>query len=306
VACVFAEDVTIVTIPLTFDWLTLAWLSTRLSVWWRSARVSPRLLPLLLSLGVFSGCVPVTRFEEAQSAAQVALDGQRRAEQQIAQLQAENQQLRAQTQQGLRALEEREQALSQAELDSSTQGKQQKEAEGMVEQLRGELARVGGHLQTFHDDQQKLEAALALEATRGRALAGLARDLALALADPLATGQYSLDTEPGAVTLRVPREKVLAEDGSVKPEAEALLKAASRILQLHKEAKLGVQDSSAPGDAIAVERLVKALGEHAILPDRFQPVVADQTAATPPVGAAAPAPAPSPESAQIVLGFSVP
>jgi len=301
VACAFAEDETNVTIPLTFDWLTLAWLSTRLSLWWRRARVSPRQLALLLLLGVLSGCVPVTRFEEAQSAAQVELEGRRRAEYQISQLQAENQQLRAQTQQATLALDEREQALSQAELDSSAQGKQREEAEGMVEQLRGELARVGGHLQTFHDDKQKLEASLDVEATRGRALARLSRDLTLALAEPVATGEYALDAEQGAVVLRVPREKVLADDGSVRPEAEALLKAVSRIMQLHQDTKLRVEDSSAQADAVAVARLVTALGQHAVAPDRFQPLAADETAAP---GAAAPAqPA---EPAQIVLGFSVP
>ena len=294
------------TLPLTFDWLTLAWLSTRLSLWWRRARVSPRQLALLLLLGVFSGCVPVTRFEEAQSAAQVALEGRRRAEYQISQLQAENQQLHAQTEQVARALDEREQALSQAELDSATQGKQRQEAEGLVEQLRGELARVGGHLQIFHDDKQKLEASLDLEATRGRALTRLARDLALALAEPVATGEYALDAEQGAVVLRVPREKVLADDGSVRPEAEALLKAVSRIMQLYKDAKLRVEDSSAQADAIAVARLVSALGQHAVPPDRFQPLAADETAVPAPPPGGTPASAQPAEPAQIVLGFSVP
>jgi len=303
-----------VTIPLTFDWLTVAWLSTRLSLWWRRARVSPRQLALLLLLGVFSGCVPVTRFEEAQSAGQVELEGRRRAEYQVAQLQAENQQLRTQAEQAARALDEREQALSQAELDSLTQGKQREQAEGLVEQLRGELARVGGHLQTFHDDKAKAEASLGVEATRGRSLARLTRDLALALAEPVATGEYVLDAEQGAVVLRVPRDKLLAEGGGVKPEAEPLLKAVSRIMQLHKQTKLRVEDASAVGDAVAVSQLVTALGEHAIGPDRFQPLAADEPAAASAApaafGAAVSAPGVEParpaQAAEIVLGFSVP
>jgi hypothetical protein len=295
-----------VTIPLTFDGLTLAWLSTRLSLWWRRTRVSPRQLALLLLLGVFSGCVPATRFEEAQSAAQVELSGRQRAEYQISQLQTENQQLRTQTQQAARTLDEREQALSQAELDSSTQGKQREEAEGLVEQLRGELARVGGHLQTFHDDKQKLEASLDAEAMRGRALARLSRDLSLALSEPLATGEYALDAEQAAVVLRVPREKVLADDGSVKPEAEALLKAVSRILQLHKDSKLRLEDSSAQADAIALSRLVTALGEHAVAPDRFQPLAVDEAKVAAPAAGGAPGSAQPAAPAELVLGFSVP
>ena len=154
-------------IPLTIDWLTLAWLKTRLHLWWRVGRASPRQLALLLVLGLFSGCVPVTRFEETQSAAQVEMEGRRRSEYQVAQLQKELAELRQRMQQQSQTLDEQGQALSQAQLDSSTVGKQREDAEGMVEQLRGELARVGGHLQTFHDGQQKLEAALATEAARG-------------------------------------------------------------------------------------------------------------------------------------------
>jgi hypothetical protein len=289
-----------VSIPLTFDWLTLAWLKTRFHLWWRERRVvSPRQLPLLLVLGVFSGCVPVTRFEETQSAAQVEMEGRRRSEYQLTRLEAENAELRARMQQQSQLVDERDQALAQAELDSSTQGKQRQDAEGMVEQLRGELQRVGGHLQSFHDDQQKLQVALEAEAARGRALSRLSRDAALLLAEPLATGEYSLDAEQGLVVLRVAREKVLADDGSVKPEAEPLLKALSRLMQLHRQAKLRVEDSSAPADAIAVSRLVAALTEHAVPADRYEPLAASADVAA--------APAPEKTAApRIAFGFSVP
>jgi hypothetical protein len=291
-----------VTIPLTFDWLTLAWLKTRLELWLRRRHVSPRQLALLFLLSVLSGCVPVTRFEETQSAAQVEMEGRRRSEYQVSQLQAENTQLRSQMQQQSQVLDDRDQALSQAELDSSTQGKQREDAEGIVEQLRGELARVGGHLQTFHDEHQKLEAALATEAARGRALSRLSRDVALALAEPVATGEYALDAEQSAVVLRIPREKVLADDGSLKPEAEPLLKAVSRLMQLHKEAKLRVEDSSAAADPIVTSRLITALTEHAVPADRFEPLAVGPAAAA----ADAAAPAANAGPPELVLGFSVP
>ena len=128
----------------------------------------------------------------------------------------------------------------------------------------------------------------------------LSRDAALSLAEPVATGEYSLDAEQGAVVLRAPRDKVLADDGSLKPEAEPLLKAVSRLMQLHKAAKLRVEDSSAPSDSIAVSKLVAALTERAVPAERFEPlgVSAD--------GAVA---APSPETrvgAELSFGFSVP
>jgi hypothetical protein len=75
-------------------------------------------------------------------------------------------------------------------------------------------------------------------------------------------------------------------------------------MQLHKDTKLRVEDSSAQADAIAVARLVTALGQHAVAPDRFQPLVADETLA-PAAGGAAASAQPA-EPAQIVLGFSVP
>jgi hypothetical protein len=293
-----------VTIPLTFDAMTLSWVQgegarrwLRLASWLRRLRVQPLVLAMLL-LGVCSGCVPVTRFEETQSAAHVEMEGRRRIEHQLSQLKAENDALRAQMQQRDTTLEEREHALAQAQLDSSTQGKQRQDAEGIVEQLRGELARVGGYLQTFHDDKVKLEASRQAEAERGGALSRLARDAALTLAEPIATGEYSLDAEQGRLVLRVPREKLLAEDGSLKPEAKPTLEAVARLLSLHKRAKLRVEDSSAPADAIAASRIVGALGEQGVAADRFEPLAAIAA----PADAAQPAAGPS----QIVLGFGLP
>lgn len=296
----FVEDKTNVSIPLTLDWLTLTWLKVRLHLWWRRGRLSPRHWALLLLLGVFSGCVPVTRFEETQSAAQVELEGRRRAEYQLAELKLENGRLLAEAQRQARLLDERDQALSRAELDSSTRGKEREDAEGMVEQLRGELSRVGEHLRAFDADRQRLATALDVEATRGRALSRLARDAALALSEPLAVGEYTLDAERGAVVLRVPRDKVLSGDSAVRAEAETLLKAVSRILLVHKQSRLRVEDSSAQADPIAIRHLLLALGERGVSADRFEPLAATDD------GEHASGSHEENGAAQIALGFSVP
>lgn len=267
------------TIPLTFDWLTLAWLKTRLSLWWRAQR--PVRAWLLLWLSALSGCVPVTRFEESQSAAQVEMEGRRRSEQQLRELEKENAELRARMQQDSAALEERDERLSQAELSTVMQGKQQKEAEGMVEQLRGELQRVGGHLQAFHEEKQKLQAELGSEQERSERRARLTRDLALTLAEPLKAGEYTLDTAKEAVVLRVPRSEVFATDGSLKSSSASLLDAVGKVLLLHKTTTLRLEDSSAPGDAIAVQRVVAALTERAVAAERFEPLLPDAAAAAP-------------------------
>lgn len=254
-------------IPLTIDWTTLAWLQTRLRLWLRTRYA--RQLVLLLALGAMAGCVPAAQFEESQSAAQVEREARRRAEQQTQALSDENTQLRQQMQQEKREIEERDQALSQAALDTSAQGKQRQDAEGMVEQLRGELARAGNHLQTFHDDKQKLEQALTSETARARALARLSRDVALTFGEPIATGQYTLDAEQSLLVLRVPRQEVLGDALDVKPEASPLLENVARLLQLHKQAKVRVCDASAPTDPVRVAKLVAALGERGIGAERF-------------------------------------
>jgi hypothetical protein len=274
--------------------LTLTWLKTRLHVWWRQRRL-PAIGLALLSVLAITGCVPVTRFEETQSAAQVELEGRRRAEYQMAQLAEENTQLRAQMQQQSQVLDEREQALSQAALDSSTQGKQRQEAEGMVEQLRGELARVGGYLQSYGDDKQKLAASLENASGHGVRLARVTRDATLLVGEPLKTGEYALEAEPGKIVLRVPRSDVLALDGSVKAEASSLVGSVARLLKLHPTSKLSAYDSSAPGDAIAVATLVAALGQQGVGAERIEPAFGPDQA-----------PVINGDTPEIVLSFSVP
>lgn len=285
------------TIPLTFDWLTLASIRMQLALWWRRRRFGIRQLALMTLFGAFSGCVPVTRFEETQSAAQVELEGRRRAEARVAQLQAENQRLSAQAQQQAETLDARDQALSQAALDTSLEGQERRDAEVLVEQLRGELSRASGHLQSYHDDNQRLSAELTSEDARSRTLSLVTRDVALALAAPMSAGHLQLDVAPSAVVVRAPRGYVLEAGGAVKPEAAPLLDAVSQVLERHREVKLRVEDTAAQ-DATAAARLATALGEHGVAPDRFEPLAPTSAAAGSDDGAAA--------RPEIVLGFSVP
>jgi hypothetical protein len=286
-----------VSIPLTFDWATLAWLYTRLRWWWRARAAG---LPSLLLLGLLSGCVPALQLEESQSAAAVEKETRHRAEAQLQQLQAENEQLRAKMLAEKQALDEREQALSQAALDTAAQGKQREDAEGIVEQLRGELARVGSHLQTFHDEKQKLEQSLSAETAHGQALARLSRDVALSFSDPLATGEYSLDTVQDSLLLRLPNDELLTAGAELKPDAARVLELVARVMKLHEQAKLRIEDTSRPGDALRVAQLVAALGERGVAPERFVALSAMDATTD---AAASPKPAAPPE---IAFGFSVP
>lgn len=278
-------------IPLTFDWAALGFLKMRVALWWKQRRFPAISLALLSVISVLSGCVPVTRYEETQSAASVELEGRRRAEYQLQQLKQENAQLQTQMQQQSRSLDERDQALSQAELDGSVQGKQRQEAEGMVDQLRGELARVSGHLQSYGDDKQRLTASLANESARGQSLNRVTRDATLLWSDAIQTGEYTLDSDAAGIALRVPRSDVLGVDGAVKPEAAALLSNVSRLMKLHPTLRLVAYDAANPSDAIVVGRLVSSLGEQGVAAER---VAAGSEAAG------------SADAAQLVLSFSVP
>ncbi len=279
-------------IPLTFDWSTLVWLKARLSCWWRRKRPPALALSLLGLLVLVSGCVPATRFEETQSAAQVELEGRRRAERELAQIQAENSELRAQLQQQDQRLEARDHALSQAELDGNVQGKQRQEAEGMVEQLRGELSRVTGHLHSFSEDKQRLAASLEAEAARGQSLSRVTRDATLLWSDAIYTGELTLDPEPGRVVLRAPRADVLGEGGRLKPEASPLISNAARLMKLDPALRLAVFDSAAPADTALLAPIMAALAEQGIAAERL---VAGAEGTTPRA-----------ESPQIALAFSVP
>ncbi len=256
--------------PLTLDSMTLTWLSTRISLWLVMSR---GLLGLLL-LGFFSGCVPAMRFEETQSAAQVEMEGRRRAEHEVQQLKAKNQELLGRMREQGSLIDERDEALAQAALDTSGQGKQREGAEGLVEQLRGELSRVGEHLRVFHDDKQKLELERSAEVDRGQVRSRAVRDLALLLAEPVAAGIYSLDAEQRTLVLRAPRERLLAEDGSVKADAQPLVKALARVLHLHAGLRLGLRDSRAGADPLAVAGLVAALTGGGVASDRLETMVA--------------------------------
>ncbi len=110
-----------------------------------------------------TGCVPAVQYEEAQSAAEVEREGHRRAaqrlyaaEQELAKLKAEHEQLKAR-------LAEKDQTLAAVELDVQRAAKQRDEHAELVTQLRGELARVGDHLRAFSVEKdglnQRLDAA---------------------------------------------------------------------------------------------------------------------------------------------------
>jgi flagellar motor protein MotB len=284
--------------PLTIDLLTLTWLKVRASLWLGRRRGSLS----LLFLASLASCVPATRFEEAQSAAQVEMEGRRRAEHELALAKAQNEQLAAQMRGQTSDLDQRAEALAQAELDTTTQGKQRQDAEGLVEQLRAELGRAGEHLRSFHDDKQRLEASRSAETSRSLLMVRVARDLSLLLPEPIAAGDLVLDAEPGRLVLRGARAKLLADDGAVKPEAEPLLKALAHVLGLHPGLRITVTDTTNESDPVATTRIVDGLMQRGVTSSRFEARSEAGGAPQPEVAAGEPTPSSAGQAAPSSAG----
>ena len=273
--------------------------------------LAPRLLLHVASVaalaGLFAACVPATRYEEAQSAREVEQRGRMRAE-------AELEQTRAKLDAAIGELDQREQKLaatlqtvSESKLESSVAVKERDEATGMVEQLRGELARVGDNLRSYAEQKSDLEKSLeaaqarkvSLERSlaRAEAIARLTRDLTSALGDRVTSGDVELDVRDGHLVLRAPSELWFDEVGALRTGMNGVLSAVSRALALHTDTALEVSVPGRDSDKRA-PTLGSALGARGIAASRV--TIRPAAPAEPPTEAA-----PARDSGPVELTFSV-
>lgn len=110
--------------------------------------------PIVIAL---TACVPATRYEEAQSAAQVEAEGRRRAALELENSQKRVAELEASLQSRQAEVDARQSALDEQQLASSIAEKERDENASLVEQLRSELSRTGEHLKSYADDKARLE-----------------------------------------------------------------------------------------------------------------------------------------------------
>ena len=209
----------------------------------------------LLPAVSLSGCVvPQARYEEAQSSLRVEQTAHRQTAQRLEKAQ---QQIRAAEQEirlRERKLDENQEQLAQSRLDMSNVSKEHQDAVMLVEQLRGELARVGDHLRTFSDQKSELARDLSEAETRLERLARIergavfraevVRDLSLAFHEALGVGQYELVVSEGRVVLRVPSASVLEESGdALHAEADRVLAPVARIVERRPQSQLSVLET---------------------------------------------------------------
>jgi len=239
-----------------------------LRVLYQGITLAPRLVvsagTVAAALGLFSACVPATQYEEAKSASEVELAARQRAEVELSATRSKLEAAMTELSQREQKLAETEQSVSESKLESSVVAKERDEATGLVDQLRGELARVGDNLRSYAEQKADLEKSLQaaqarkLELERNEAqtvsLARLTRDLTSALGDRVTSGDMALDVRDGHVLLSAPSELWFNDDGTLRAGMDGALSAVSRVLSLHSasalELSLPATDAEKRGPAL--------------------------------------------------------
>ncbi len=211
--------------------------------------LAPRLIVHVASIAVLAGllnaCVPATRYEEAKSASEVELAARQRAELELRTTREQLDTLTAQLDERARQIAESEQSASEIKLENSVATKERDEATGLVDQLRGDLARVGDNLRSYAQEKADLERSL-LEANARKldlekseaktvAVGRLMRDLSAALGERVITGDVSLDVQDSHVVLSAAPDFWFDDSSALRPGTEVVVAALRRVLIGHPE-----------------------------------------------------------------------
>ncbi|HMJ15723.1 MAG TPA: hypothetical protein VK524_30110 [Polyangiaceae bacterium] len=203
----------------------------------------------LLVLLLAAGCVPATRYEEAQTALTAERSAHRQTLSRAYHLQRQLGDAHTAAQAQQKRLQEHEERLAATNLENKLTGTARDNALGTVEQLRGELARAGEHMRAFSQEKQDLVKALTAATTRAESSsegsqltterANMVRDVALAFHDKLAAGSYELTFVDGRPILLVPLATVMTGN-QLSAGGQELARKLSEFMALHSEARLGL------------------------------------------------------------------
>jgi hypothetical protein len=162
------------------------------------------------------GCVPAVRYEEARSAAEVEAEARRRSGLELERARAEIDRLQGEIRVREERLRSSDDTLEQAKLDQDLAAKQRDENATLVDQLRYELARVGGDLQASATEKTRLLRELSAARSQGspQSEAGLTlvRDLALAIGAAKLERAVDLGFDQGTIVVRVPADALFEPD----------------------------------------------------------------------------------------------
>jgi len=266
---------------------------------YQGVALAPRLVLHVASVaavaGLFSACVPATQYEEAKSASEVELAARQRAELELSATRSKLETATAELNQREQKLAETEQSVSESKLENSVAVKERDEATGLVDQLRGELARVGDNLRSYAEQKADLEKSLQaaqarkleLEQNEAKtvAIARLVRDLTSALGDRVTSGDLTLDVRDGRVLLSASPELWFNDDGTLRAGMDDAVAAVSRVLTVHSASvlELGLPSNDAEKRGPA---LLSALTSRGVAASRMK--LASGAARATPSGEAAP------------------
>lgn len=236
----------------------------------------PNSKTLILSLAALcwsSGCVSQSTYEEAQSAADVEREAHRRAQTRLQELEQELASLRADLERRESALAEQERRLAEADLNLKLAHRERDESGILVDQLRGELARVGDHLRVFSEEKQRLAEELrAAEESiksiaRSKRVIDVVRDLTLLESRAIHSGIIELTSDGQHPLVRVPLA-TLAPHGKLGSDGLTLVKSLASLAKLHPELSFVVSERSSDGQgpthAAVLRQVAQALTEQGV------------------------------------------
>ena len=219
-----------------------------------------------------TGCmVRAAEHEKVVNALVVEQSAHRKTEAEVAQLRERLAELTLAVEEKEQELHAQEFKIAQTQFDRQLVDKEREAASQLVDQLRGELARVADNLRLYstqkHELEAELEAALdraqkAVRAeTRASMHAALIRDYALLLPATLASGSTQLKLVDGRPQLRVPADELKGENGNgLSPRAEAIIRASAKLLERYPEVRLQLTtEPTSKEGSVLVEQLIAAL-----------------------------------------------
>src|SRR6187455_3240643 len=210
--------------------------------WMTVTTRSCQALALSAGLTFGSGCVSQSAFEEAQSAAEVEREAHQRAEARLQEVEQALGQLQNDLQRRETALAEQERRLAEADLHLKLAHQERDESGQLVDQLRGELARVGDHLRVYSEQKDRLAAELRVAEDRSQQLdegserverlASIVRDLSLLEGPAIHAGAIVVGSNGRDPVLRAPAS-ALAAGAELSADAKRIVKALGRVAELH-------------------------------------------------------------------------
>jgi flagellar motor protein MotB len=178
-----------------------------------------------------SGCVSQARHDQVQSQLERAMqerDAERRKsaelDVQVAELEQTLTELQKRVANGDAALDDEREQLAQVKFQSDVIDREREEAKRMSDQLLVELERVSTHLRMYANDKEGLAhelgqardrlAALALDERASQQRFRTARQLTLALAEPLQHDRLRLTLVDGNLAIQFPGKTAFAGEGA--------------------------------------------------------------------------------------------